>query len=115
MANAGARNIIAISRSGCANPRATELTKEMRLAGINLQIQGIDVTDAIQVQKILELTENKPVSGIIQGAMVLKVGPFGRLLLVTLKLAPGRLHKRYVVRTVARRSESKSPGYTKFI
>lgn len=76
MADLGARNIIALSRSGRSNVKSVKFADSIARAGINLHIESIDVTDAAQVRSILELTGGKPISGIIQGAMVLNVGPF---------------------------------------
>ena len=74
MAGLGAKNIIAISRSGGSNQKSIELSKQMKAAGINLLIRSLDVTDITHVQRILDLTGGKPVSGVIQGAMMLNVG-----------------------------------------
>ena len=73
MAGSGAKRIIAISRSGEINQRSVELSEEMASAGVILHIRKLDMTDTIQVRNVLELTGGKPVSGIIQGAMVLNV------------------------------------------
>lgn len=73
MAGLGAKNIIAISRSGATGPKSVELSKEMAAAGINLLIHRCDITDSTQVHGIHDLAAGKPISGIFQGAMSLNV------------------------------------------
>ena len=73
LAHLGAKNIIAISRSGSTSQKAMELSTEMATAGINLQVQRCDITDSTQVRGILDIAAGRPISGIIQGALLLNV------------------------------------------
>lgn len=73
MADLGAKNIIAISRSGATGQKSLELSKEMAAVGVNLLIRHCNITDVTQVHDILDLTAGRPISGVIQGAMMLNV------------------------------------------
>ena len=73
MAGLGAKNIIAVSRSGGKTEKFIRFSERMRKAGLNLLVESIDITDIVQVKRILDLTGGQPVSGIIQGAVMLNV------------------------------------------
>ena len=73
MAGLGAKNIIAISKSGATGPKSVKLFKEMAAAGINFLVHRCDITDSTQVRGVHDLAAGRPISGIIQGAMSLNV------------------------------------------
>ena len=73
MARLGAKNIIAVSRSGGISEQSIELSKRMQSLGVNLLIHSLDITDIEQVRRVHEITKGKPINGIIQGAMTWNV------------------------------------------
>ena len=72
LAKHGARNIIALSRSGCADERFQKVIMNCRALGCGVQEAKVDVTCLADVKKAFR-NAKYPVMGVIQGAMVLSV------------------------------------------
>lgn len=74
LAKHGAKNIVAMSRSGCSDDRSQNVIANCRSLGCAVEDVKVDVTDFVQVKSALQKAKY-PVGGIIQGAMVLRVSP----------------------------------------
>lgn len=72
LAKLGAKNIVAMSRSGCSDDRSRNIIANCRSLGCTVEDAKVDVTDFVQVKSALQKARY-PVGGIIQGAMVLRV------------------------------------------
>ena len=68
----GAKNIVAISRSGCSDERSQKVMMNCNALGCEVQEAAVDVTSLVDVKKAFQ-SAKYPVVGVIQGAMVLKV------------------------------------------
>lgn len=71
LATLGAKHIVTLSRSGVGGKET--FVKEMRGIGVNLIIHQGSVASVEDIQKLKSLTRNRPICGIVQGAMVLQV------------------------------------------
>lgn len=71
----GAKHLIFANRSGMASEAAKETVKLLEQKGVNVIVQPCDISDAGQVQKMVENLQEvaPPIRGVIQAAMVLKV------------------------------------------
>lgn len=76
MADRGARNLIVLSRSALAQEKAIPFVAEMDKVGCKVRAVGCDISDPCQLEAALAICarEMPPISGVIQGAMVLQVG-----------------------------------------
>lgn len=72
MARLGARHLVALSRSGYDDAKSQAVIANLRSLGTSIQLLQGDVCKAEDVQSIFQ-TAVKPVGGVIQGAMVLRV------------------------------------------
>jgi hypothetical protein len=77
LAKRGARNIIALSRSGCSDDRSQKVIANCNSLGCGVQDIKADVTDLSDVRNAFRVAKY-PVAGIIQGAMVLRVSELQR-------------------------------------
>ena len=74
MARHGARHIIVCSRSGIDDETSARVARGCRSYGCEVTgVQG-DICDMAFVRRIFESAQSWPIAGVIQGAMVLKVG-----------------------------------------
>ena len=78
LAKHGARNIIAMSRSGCSDERSQKVTMNCNSLGCEVQEAAVDVTCLSDVRKTFR-NAKYPVGGVIQGAMVLRASKIARL------------------------------------
>ena len=71
----GAKNIVFLSRSGLESQSSQEFVKDLEKDGATVTSHTGDVCDEKQVSEILEecAVRKRPIRGIIQCAMVLKV------------------------------------------
>ena len=69
----GAKHIIAMSRSGAADDDTIALIEECRNVGTSIYIQKGSVLSIDDIQAAVALAGKRPIRGVIQGAMVLKV------------------------------------------
>lgn len=77
MVSHGARNIIALSRSGARDQQSQSLIKEMEEKGIRVVGKACDVASECQITAMVREMEDDgmpPIRGVIQSAMVLRVG-----------------------------------------
>jgi len=72
LANNGAKHIIAMSRSGLTDARSQSVVVSCRSLGAQIQEARGDVSNFEDVQRVFDQAI-KPVGGVIQGAMVLRV------------------------------------------
>lgn len=72
IAKHGAKNIVAMSRSGCSDERSQKVIMNCNALGCEVQEAAVDVTNFSEVKKAFQ-SAKYPVAGIIQGAMVLRV------------------------------------------
>lgn len=72
LAKQGARNIMAMSRSGCSDERSRKVVMNCNALGCEIQEIAVDVTNSSDVKTAFR-SAKYPVAGVIQGAMVLKV------------------------------------------
>jgi NAD(P)-dependent dehydrogenase (short-subunit alcohol dehydrogenase family) len=73
MARSGARRIIACSRSGLDDDASTKVIKNCRAYGCEVVDAKGDVGDQVFVKRVFK-EASLPIMGVIQGAMVLRVG-----------------------------------------
>lgn len=71
----GARNLIYLARSGAAKPEAQIFIDELRAKGVSVSVVKGDVTSLTDVQNAVKSSE-KPIKGVVQGALTLKDGLF---------------------------------------
>lgn len=72
LAKIGAKHIVAMSRSGCLDPKSQKVIEDCNSLGCAVQEAKADVSNASDVRRVFRHT--KPhIGGIIQGAMVLRV------------------------------------------
>ncbi|KAJ5260475.1 hypothetical protein N7478_012080 [Penicillium angulare] len=74
MVEAGARNIVFLSRSGTSKPAARETIAILEAAGARTKVYSCDCGDAQQMRDAMQLCSEEfpPIKGVIQAAMVLK-------------------------------------------
>jgi hypothetical protein len=74
MITKGAKNIIALSRSGACNEEAVQFLDDMKTSGIRLEAPACDITDASVLSQVLNtaMTYMPPIKGCIQAAMVIR-------------------------------------------
>jgi len=76
LAKHGAKNILAMSRSGCSDERSLKVIMNCNALGCEVQEAAVDITSYSDVAKAFR-SAKYPIKGIIQGAMVLKVSELG--------------------------------------
>ena len=72
MAQHGAKNLISMSRSGCADERSQSVVENCKALGCVVHEAKADVSNADEVRRVFK-TAAVPIGGVIQGAMVLRV------------------------------------------
>lgn len=72
LAKHGAKNIVAISRSGCSDERSRKVIMNCNALGCEIQEAAVDVTSVSDVKTVFQ-SAKYPVAGVIQVAMVLRV------------------------------------------
>ncbi|TGO56821.1 hypothetical protein BOTNAR_0215g00160 [Botryotinia narcissicola] len=75
MARNGAKHIISMSRSGCSDQKSQSTVLNCQALGCEIQEATGDVSSIEDVKNAFEAA-NKPIGGVIQGAMVLRDKPF---------------------------------------
>lgn len=75
MVKNGAKNLIFLSRSGLQKPEAKRLVEELTSGGASIASFCCDLADEKRIKVIAEecTRDLPPISGVIQGAMVLQV------------------------------------------
>lgn len=77
MARHGARHIIVCNRSGLEDETSQRVIRDCQSYGCEIIGQTGDVCDLAFVRRVFAEAHPRPIAGIIQGAMVLKVRPPG--------------------------------------
>lgn len=72
LAKRGAKNIVAMSRSGCSDERSRKVIMNCNALGCEIQEVAVDVISFSDVKTAFR-SARYPVAGVIQGAMVLRV------------------------------------------
>ena len=72
MVQSGARHLTYLSRSGCADEEARNFLAELQASGIDTVIVKGDVASLEDVQRAI-FSCDKPIKGVVQGALVLQV------------------------------------------
>ena len=75
----GARNLIFANRSGLAREDAKEVVQTLQDKGANVAVYPCDVCESAQLDNLIAQSSKSmpPIRGVIQSAMVLRVGcPF---------------------------------------
>ena len=75
LARQGAKNIIAMSRSGCSDERSLKVVANCNACGCEVQGAKADVSDMTDVRRVFQ-NAKFPIAGVIQGAMVLRDKPY---------------------------------------
>lgn len=77
MIKCGAKNLIILSRSGKRHALADKLSGDLEQAGCRVIMPECNIADGALVRQILNDSAKfmPPIRGVIQGAMVLNVGP----------------------------------------
>ncbi|RFU76423.1 polyketide synthase [Trichoderma arundinaceum] len=75
LAKSGAKHLAVMSRSGYADEKSRGVIKQINALGAHIDLVTADVTILAEVEKAFAQT-TRPVTGIIQGAMVLRDRPF---------------------------------------
>ncbi|MCJ1384548.1 hypothetical protein MMC17_007665 [Xylographa soralifera] len=75
LAKHGAKNIVAMSRSGCSDERSQKAIMNCNALGCEVQEAAVDVTSLSDVREAFQ-SAKYPVAGVIQGAMVLRDKPY---------------------------------------
>lgn len=74
MMERGARHFAFISRSGADKPEAARLIECISAAGASTKVFRADATDEEAVRQIVAILHaQRPIRGVVHGAMVLKV------------------------------------------
>lgn len=75
MPEKGARNLILVSRSGVTDDDARQKVRDLKDAGVNVEVCSCDLGDAGDVERTLApvLKRMPPLQGVIYGAMLLRV------------------------------------------
>lgn len=84
MVENGARTVVLLSRSGGGKEMVQQLREEIQCPEAKIVVKKCDVADETQVWQLmsdLEAESLPPICGVIQAAMVLRVGGFRRHLL----------------------------------
>lgn len=77
MVKRGAINLIFASRSGDSKPEARDLVQLLQRQNVRVSVHSCDISDPLSLGVLLKKTEDMaPIRGVIQGAMVLRVGAF---------------------------------------
>lgn len=79
LARSGARHLIIMSRSGGHDERSQRVIKDLEALGARVQIAKGDVSDLNDTTRVFK-ESYRPIKGIIQGAMVLRVSACDSLL-----------------------------------
>ncbi|XXH00491.1 hypothetical protein Hte_006837 [Hypoxylon texense] len=80
MMERGARHFAFISRSGADKPEAARLIESINASGASTKVFRADVTDEEAVRQIVAvLHAQRPIRGVVHGAMVLKDGMFEQM------------------------------------
>lgn len=74
LAKRGAKHLIVLSRSGHDDQKSQKSRQDLRGCGCQVTFVRGDVTIADDVRRVFR-TNDPPIRGIIQGAMVLRVSP----------------------------------------
>lgn len=76
MADHGARHILSLSRSGNNDLQSLKFIEELRAQGVELLVKKCDVSSLEDVARLKDAEQNEfpPIRGIMQSAMVLRVG-----------------------------------------
>ena len=70
----GARNLVFINRSGLKKQEAKDTIALLQNRGVNAVVLSCDVADASKLtEHVNSVQKIRPIKGVIQGAMVLKV------------------------------------------
>ena len=75
----GARNLIFANRSGLARQDAKDAVQTLQAKGARVAVFPCDVCESAQLESLIAQSSNEmpPIRGVIQSAMVLRVGsPF---------------------------------------
>ena len=89
LADHGARNIVALSRSGGRDPQSAAFIRDMQARGVRVVGRACDITSREQLANLArDMGQDglPPVRGIVQSAMVLRVSPYTSLLALHLNL-----------------------------
>lgn len=73
LAHLGAKHIMTLSRTGTANNEMAEMVEEMKHRDVELIVCTGSVSNAEDLEILKAQTKNRPIRGIVQGAMVLQV------------------------------------------
>lgn len=75
MPEKGARNLILVSRSGVTDEDARQKVRDLKNAGVTIEVCSCDLGDASEVERTLApvLKRMPPMRGVIYGAMLLRV------------------------------------------
>lgn len=75
MVKHGAKNLVFASPSGLSKEKARDTVNVLRNQGANVYVFGCDVSDMNQLKEVVAAVQSMPpVRGIIQMAMVIRVG-----------------------------------------
>lgn len=76
MGSLGACNFVVLSRYGLHGPDLESWAADLRQMGFNLSVYPCDITDKAALTQALEQAKRDmpPICGVIQAAMMLKVG-----------------------------------------
>ncbi|KAH6612780.1 PKSKA1, partial [Chaetomium sp. MPI-SDFR-AT-0129] len=80
LAKSGAKHLAVMSRSGYNDDKSRYVVKQVTALGAHIDLLTADVTNAAQVDAAFRQTK-APITGIIQGAMVLRDRPFDSMTL----------------------------------
>ena len=76
LARSGARHLIIMSRSGGDDERSQRVIRDLEALGAQVQIAKGDVSDLDDTRRVFK-ESSRPIKGVIQGAMVLRVSAPG--------------------------------------
>lgn len=76
MAGRGAKNLVLVSRSGVRSETSINLMADLKSMGVQVSAPACDVADQASLAAVLTQCSQTmpPIRGVIQAAMVLKVG-----------------------------------------
>ncbi|KAL3419948.1 beta-ketoacyl synthase domain-containing protein [Phlyctema vagabunda] len=78
LAQHGAKNLVILSRSGCADEKSQGIIRDLDALGCHLDLMEGDVSVPADVDRIFK-EATVPISGVIQGAMVLRDKTFSSM------------------------------------